>query len=262
MIIIIVVIRFGENTTCTPNKLIFLSNCSFHYSYYHNPTFHILNNLTTNDKKSLSMMLSYSLNRINDDNLSMTIIKNNRSTKPLIRFNLNQIECLNKSLSLKWTSLESSSTLNGEFLRTTFIDKTIMYLPLGKTYLKNLTAIDCSTKIAYRTDSKQLFKLDLNVESTLNDHCTSNNACHPYDTYQCDQIKQRCVCRQPLQSYLIEDQYPICLHIVHNLNQCTMQNVRCLEWCHENSSSKMCTCPKNLARKIYLEDDRGNRHES
>ncbi|CAF1212327.1 unnamed protein product [Rotaria sordida] len=253
--IIIVVVGFGEYRNCTPNKLIFLSNCSFNYYNYSSYLFNN-NNITTNDKRTLSMILPYPLNRNDDNDLLITIINHNKSSKPLIRFNLNMIQCSYKNLLFNWQSLESSSTLNGEFVRTTFINKNIMYLPSGKIYLKNLTKIDCSTKTLYRTDHKQLFKLDLNIESTLNDYCSNDNSCYPNENYQCDHIKHRCICRQPLQSYLIQNQYPICIHIVHTIEQCTMKNIRCLEWCHQNSSSTMCTCPKNTSTKILLDNDR------
>lgn len=259
MLIIVVVVEFGENRTCTPTKLILLSNCSFNYSHYPNYTSHLSNNLTTYDNRTLSMILPYPLNRHENNDSSITIIKNNRSSKPLIRLNLNMIQCSNKNLSLNWTSLESSSTLRGEFVRTTFLDKNIMYLTSGKTYLKNLTTIDCSTKTLYRTDHKQLFTVDLRIESTLNDYCSNDNLCYPLENYQCDLTMYRCMCRQPLQSYLVEDQYPICVHIFPTLDQCTTKTVRCLEWCHQNSSSKICTCPKNVSKKISLDDGRGNR---
>ncbi|CAF2936997.1 unnamed protein product [Rotaria sp. Silwood2] len=202
------------------------------------------------------MILPYPLNRHEGNDLLITIISHNKSSKPFIRFNLSMIQCSYKNLSFNWTSLESSSTLRGEFVRTTFIDKNIMYLPSGKTYLKNLTTIDCSTKTLYRTDHKQLFKLDLHIESTLNDYCSNDNSCYPYENYQCEQTKHRCICRQPLQSYLIQNQYPICIHVVHTMDQCTMKNFRCLEWCHQNSSSTMCTCPKNISTKILLDNNR------
>jgi hypothetical protein len=203
------------------------------------------------------MIVPYPLNTDEEDNLLVTIITHNISLNPLIRFNLNMIQCSNKNLLLNWTALESSSTLHGEFLRTTFIDKNIMYLPSGKTYLKNLTTIDCLTNTIYRTDHKQLFQLDLRIESTLNDFCSNDNSCYPGENYQCNQATHRCICRQPLQSYLIKEHYPICVQPVDTINQCTMKNKRCLPWCHQNSSSTMCICPRDLSTKILLYDNRG-----
>ena len=261
MIIIVVVVKFGENTTCTPNKLVLLSNCSFHhYSHFHDYTSYWFNSQTTNDNHTLSMIVPYPLNKNKENNLSTTIITHRGSLKPLIRFNLNIIQCSNKNLLLNWTSIESSSTLNGEFVRTKLLDTNIMYLSSGRTYLKNLTTIDCSTKTLYRTDHKQIFKLDLRIQSTLNDYCSYDNSCYPLENYQCNQTQHRCICRKPLQSYSIHDQYPICIQVVEYMDQCTMKNIQCLEWCHQNSSSTMCTCPDHSLKKRSLDDDRGNRN--
>jgi hypothetical protein len=260
--IIIVVVGLGENMNCIPNKLILLSNCSFRYSHYHNYSSHLFNNnhhQTTNDNRTLSMIVPYLLNQYEENDLLITILTRHISLKPLIRFNLNMIQCSNKNLLFNWTSLESSSTLHGEFLRTTYIDKNIMYLPSGKTYLKNLTTIDCLTKTLYRTDDKQLFQLDLRIESTLNDYCLNDNSCYPVENYQCNQAIQRCVCRKSLQSYLINNQYPICIQPVQTIDQCTIKNMKCLEWCHQNRSSTMCTCPKEISIKKLLDDNRGKR---
>ncbi|CAF3365842.1 unnamed protein product [Rotaria socialis] len=253
--IVVVVVDCGENTTCTPNKLILLSNCSFHYFYHRNHSSHLFNHITTNDNRTLSMILQYPLHKNVGNDLLMTIITHKKSAKPLIRFNLSMIQCSNMNMLSNWTSLEYSSTLRGEFVRTTFVDKNIMYLPSGKTYIKNLTTLDCLTKTLYRTDHKQLFKLDLRIESTLNDYCSNEHLCYPSESYECDQIKHRCTCREPLQSYSIENRYPICVQLVQNMDQCEMKNLRCLEWCHENSSSSTCTCPKNISTKISLDDD-------
>ncbi len=257
MIIIVVVVRFGETISCIPNKLILLSNCSFRYSHYHNYSSHLFNNKTTNDNRTLSMIVPYPLNINEEENLLITILTHKKSLKPLIRFNLNMIQCSNKNLVFNWTSLESSSTLHGEFVRTSYIEKNIMYLPSGKTFLKNLTTIDCLTKTLYRTDSKQLFQLNLRIESTVNDYCLNDNSCYPIENYQCNQSKNRCNCRKPLQSYLIKNQYPICLQAVQTIDQCSIENNRCLEWCHENSSSIKCLCPKELLIKKFLDNNRG-----
>lgn len=258
--IIIVVVKFGETMNCIPNKLILLSNCSFRYTHYYNyssSSTHLLKNkTTTNDNRTLSMIVSYPLNIYDEENSLITIITNKKSLKPLIRFNLNIIQCTEKNLTFNWTSLESSSTLRGEFVRTSSIDKNIMYVSSGKTYLKNLTTIDCLTKTLYRTDSKQLFQLNLRIESTLNDYCLNDNSCYPYENYQCNQIKNRCICRKPFQSYLIKEQYPICLQAVQTIDQCSVENLRCLEWCHENSSSTMCLCPKEFSTKKFLYNNR------
>ncbi|CAF1284095.1 unnamed protein product [Adineta steineri] len=195
------------------------------------------------------MTVPYSLNRNQDDDFYITIITHNKSLKPLIRFNLNMIECSNKNSLLNWTSLESSSTLHGEFLRTSFIDKNLMYLQSGNTYLKNLTAIDCLTKTMYRTDEQELFQLDLRIESTLNDYCSNENLCYPEENYQCNLIKHRCICRQPLQSYSIKESFSICVQAVDNIDQCTMINKRCLQWCHQNNSTAKCLCPKEISKK-------------
>ncbi len=253
MIIIVVVVRFGENRTCIPNKLILLSNCSFRSSHYHNYSSH----LTTNDNRTLSMIVSYPLNHHEEENLLITILTQKHSLKPLIRFNLNMIQCSKKNVLFNWTSLESSSTLHGEFVRTSSIENNLMYLPSGKTYLKNLTTINCLTKTLYRTDQKQLFQLDLRIESTLNDYCLNDHSCYPKENYQCNSMKNRCHCRTPFQSYLIKDQYPVCVQAVKTIDQCSMENPRCLEWCHPNSSSTMCVCPEELSTKKIVDQNRG-----
>jgi hypothetical protein len=244
--VVSVIVGYGENTACIPNKLILLSNCSFNYLY---------SNLTI-DNRTLSMTVPYSLDTNEKDNLFIKVLTRHRTDKLLIYFNLNIIQCSNKKL-FNWTSVESSSTLHGEFVRTTFLDKNIMYLSSGITYLRNLTTIDCLTKTMYRTDNQELFEINFKIESTLNDYCSNNNLCYPLNIYQCDYQRQRCICRSPLQSYLTKDKYLICIHAVKNLNQCTMKNVRCLEWCHQNSSSTMCICPNDLSKKKYFDNDRG-----
>ncbi len=251
IIIVVVFVRLGENiNSCIPNKLILLSNCSFHYHNYSSY-------LTTNENRTLSMIVQYPLNTNEEENLLITILTSKKSLKPLIRFNLNMIQCSMKSLALNWTSVESSSTLRGEFVRTNHIEKNMMYLSSGKTYLKNLTTIDCLTKTFYQTDPQQLFELDFKIESTLNDYCSNDYSCYPRENYQCNQAKNRCHCRKPFQSYLINDQYPICLQAVQTIDQCTTENMRCLQWCHRNSSSTMCLCPKELSIKKFSDDNRG-----
>ena len=48
------------------------------------------------------------------------------------------------------------------------------------------------------------------------------------------------------------------LHAIsETIEQCTMENMRCFEWCHQNSSSTMCLCPKELLTKKFLYDNRG-----
>jgi hypothetical protein len=244
--VVSVIVGLGEIPACIPNKLIILSNCSFNYPY---------SNMTI-DNRTLSMTIPYSLNNNNEENLFIQIIERHISEKPFIRFNLNMIQCSGDKF-FNWTSVESSSTLRGEFVRTIFTETNIMYLSSGITYLRNLTSIDCLTDTMYRTDNKELFQMNFKIESTLNDYCTNDNLCYPLNIYQCDYERHRCICRSPLHSYLTKDQHSICVHAVKNIDQCTMKNVRCLEWCHLNSSTTMCVCPKDLATKKYLDDDRG-----
>jgi hypothetical protein len=246
-VVFVIVEVSGENTGCIPTKQILLSNCSFNYLY---------SNLTI-DYRTLSMTVPYSLNNNQEEESNfLQILTHERSSKPLIRFNLNMIQCLNKNL-FNWTSVESSSTLRGEFVRTTFIDTNMMYLSSGVTYLRNLTMSDCLTKTIYRTNNQELFQINLRIESTLNDFCSKDNLCYPLDIYQCDYNKQRCICRSHLESYTTKDQYSICIHPVKDIDQCPMQNIRCLEWCHRNRSSIMCICPKDVSIKKYLDNDRG-----
>ncbi|CAF4624719.1 unnamed protein product, partial [Rotaria magnacalcarata] len=80
-------------------------------------------------------------------------------------------QCSNNEF-LNWTSVESSLTLRGEFVRTTFADANKIYLSSGVTYLKNLTMLDCSIKTTYRTNDDELFQIKLKIESTLNDYCS------------------------------------------------------------------------------------------
>jgi hypothetical protein len=240
--VVSVIVGLGESTACIPNKLIYLSNCSYF-------------NMTI-DNRTLSMTVPYSLDKEEDDNLLTKIITRHTSKKALIRFNLNMIQCSNKNI-FNWTSVESSLTLHGEFVRTTFIDTNIMYLSSGVTYLRNLTSIDCLSKTIYRTDNQQLFQINLKIESTLNDYCSEDNLCYPSNIYQCDYERHRCICRSSLQSYLTKDQHLICIHAVKTIDQCTMKNVRCLEWCHQNSSSTMCICPRDISTQKYIYKDRG-----
>ncbi|UJR09129.1 hypothetical protein I4U23_013376 [Adineta vaga] len=248
IIVVVVVVDFGDNTSCTPAKQILLSNCSFQHSQNS-----LLMNKTTNDNRTLTMIIPYSLDRNQQDDFFVTILTKNQS---FIRLNLNFIQCEKKSSLLNWTSLESSSTLQGEFLRVSSIHQSTMYLPSGKIYLRNLSTIDCSTKTIYRTDPNQLFQLDLRIESTLNDYCLDDTSCYPQDTYQCDPIEQHCICRQPFQPYLIKEHHSICIQAVDILDRCPRNNQRCLPWCHENSSSTVCLCPKNFAIKKFSYDHR------
>ncbi|CAF0850570.1 unnamed protein product [Adineta ricciae] len=209
----------------------------------------------TIDKRTLTMTIPYSLHKNSQKAFPVQLITRHQSQKPLIRLDLNLIQCANQT-SLNWTSVESSSTLRGEFVRTVLTEKNIMYLSSGVTYLRNLTSTNCSTKTVYRTDNKELFQVKFKIESTLNDYCSKENLCYPIDIYQCDHEQYRCVCRSPLQSYLTSDQHSICVHAVKNLSQCTIKHVRCLEWCHLNSSATVCTCPKDLAQKKFSNDNR------
>lgn len=244
--VVSVIVGREEITNCTPNKLIILSNCSFNSTS---------TNLTI-DNRTLSMTIPYSLHKHGQKAFPVQLITRHQSEKPLIRLDLNLIQCANQT-SLNWTSIESSSTLRGEFVRTVLTEKNIMYLSSGVTYLRNLTSTHCSTKTIYRTDNKELFQVKFKIESTLNDYCSKESLCYPTDIYQCDHEQHRCVCRSPLQSYLTSDQHSICVHAVKNLTQCTIKHVRCLEWCHLNSSATVCTCPKDLARKKLSNDNRG-----
>ncbi|CAF5219491.1 unnamed protein product, partial [Rotaria magnacalcarata] len=164
-------------------------------------------------------------------------------------------QCSNNEF-LNWTSVESSLTLRGEFVRTTFADANKIYLSSGVTYLKNLTMLDCSIKTTYRTNDDELFQIKLKIESTLNDYCSSEHLCYPENVYQCDFEQHRCTCRSSYQSYLNKYQQSICVHAVENISQCTMNDIHCIEWCHEKRSSTTCTCPKDLSSKKLSDDDR------
>lgn len=245
--VVFVIVELSENTTCSPSKLVLLSNCLFDSSY---------SNMTI-DNRTLSMIVPYSLGEVNhEENSFINVLTHNKSGKPLISLSLNMIQCYNNK-TFNWTSVESSSTLRGEFVRTTLSDSNIMYLSSGITYLRNLTAIDCLTNTIYRTHNKELFQINLKIQSTLNDYCLNDNSCYPLDIYQCDIEQKRCICRSKFQPYLTKDQRSICVHAVENIEQCTMRNVHCLEWCYQNRSSTTCTCPKDMSRKRILENDRG-----
>ena len=261
LMIVVVGLGGGENTSCTPNKFIVLSNCSFRYTHSNNDSSHYSNE-TAIDDRLLSMIVPYAWNQNEEDDLLITIITRSLARKPLIRLNLNLVHCAQHPREFNWTSLESSSTLTGEFVRTTFIDRNIMYLSSGVTYLRNLTALDCSTRTVYRTDEREFFQLDLRLESTLNDSCVDDSSCYPTETYQCDHDRHRCTCRPPFQSHLVKEQYPICIQAVEHSDQCTTKHVRCYEWCHENSSSTMCICPKEFSSKQVSADDRGRRERT
>ena len=248
--VISVIVGSGENPTgCIPTKLIHLSHCSFHFPQSSNLTF---------DNRTLSMTVPYSLDINEDENLSIKVLTRHQLDKSLIHFNLNLIQCSNEQY-LRWTSVESSSTLRGEFVRTTLTNSSIMYLSSGLTYLRNLTMIDCSTKTMYRTKISELFQINLKIESTLNDFCSQEQLCYPLNLYACDFEQQHCTCRRPFQSYQTKDHHSICVHAVENLTECTYDNVRCLEWCQSNSSSNMCLCPTDVAKKRSLTDDRSKR---
>ncbi|CAF0771091.1 unnamed protein product [Rotaria sp. Silwood1] len=208
----------------------------------------------TTDQRTLSMIVPYLLDNNEEENLYIKIITRNISQKPLISFNLNIIQCSNNQL-FNWTSVESSLTLRGEFVRTIFTDTNIMYLSPGITYLRNLTTIDCLTKTIYRTNHNELFQINLKIESTLNDYCSNQNLCYPLNIYQCNLEQHRCTCRSPFQSHLTKTQQSICIHAVEYMDQCTVKNIHCLEWCHHNRSSTMCICPNDLSRKKFLDDN-------
>lgn len=251
--VISIIVGFGENPIgCIPNKLIYLSHCSFHFPQSSNLTF---------DNRTLSMTVPYSLDADEDENLSIKVLTRHRLDKSLIHFNLNLIQCFTDQY-LRWTSVESSSTLRGEFVRTTLTNSSIMYLSSGLTYLRNLTMIDCSTKTMYRTKMSELFEINLKIESTLNDFCSEDRLCYPLNLYTCDFEQQHCICRTPFQSYQTKDHHSICVHAVENLTECShYDNVRCLEWCQtNNSSSNMCLCPKDVTKKKSLLDDRSKKN--
>jgi len=236
VLILSVILNFGETYSCIPNKFVRLSNCSFIYPY---------SNLT-NHQRTLSMTVPYPLDKYEDEHLSLKILQHNRTKQSLIYFNLNMIQCLNYK-QFHWTSVESSSTLHGEFVRTIFSQTNIMYLSSGSIYLRNLTSIDCSTQTMYRTDVDQFFEMNLKIESTLNDFCSSEHLCYPTNIYQCDLVKYQCQCQDPLQAYLTKDKHLLCVHAVDDFRQCTIDNVRCLKWCEQGNSSDLCICPKNVS---------------
>ena len=252
---IIVDVGLGETSTCIPTNSIVLSNCSFYQDDLTNST------TTTTEKRRLSMIVPYALNQSEEENLLISILTRQVSSKALIRLNLNLIRCNVDHKDFLWNSLEFSSTMTGEFVRTTALDRNQMYLPSGTTYLKNLTSIDCSSKTIYRTDDREIFRLDLRVESTLNDHCLDDQSCSPMDTYRCDSTHQRCACREPYQPYLIKNRYPICIHAVPNLDQCQTKQVRCFPWCHINRTASECFCPTEMAVKRFSDNDRGKSND-
>lgn len=243
--VVTVIVGHPENAACFPDKLVLLSNCSFNSSFSH----------MTIDNRTLSMIVPYVLDNNDEDNLFVKALIRNVSQKPLISFNLNIIQCLNNK-SYNWSSVESSLTLRGEFVRTTFIDTNIIYLSPGITYLRNLTTIDCSTKTVYRTNDKDLFQIQLKIQSTLTDQCSNEQSCYPENIYQCDLQRQRCLCRSPYQSYSTKYQQSICVRAVESLDQCTKKDVHCVEWCHYNRSSTLCTCPKEFSIRKLSDDDR------
>ena len=261
MVSVVVVERAQTSAVCTPDKLILLSNCTLNSSFTHDSYFAM-----TIANRTLSMTVPYALhtsNTADDDDLSIKLITRRSPDRPLIRFNLKMIHCSTHG-PLPWSSVEASSTLRGEFIRTTFLDDTnLVYLSSGVTYLRDLTSIDCSTRTLYRTDREQFFRLQLKIESKINDYCTNEHLCYPLNIYQCDYERQRCVCRSPLQSYLTSEHYSICIHAVNDINQCSIKNVHCLPWCQPSSSSStLCLCPEDVSTKKYLHDERGSRRRS
>ncbi|CAF5092738.1 unnamed protein product, partial [Rotaria socialis] len=80
--------------------------------------------------RTLSMIVPYLLDNQEEENLFIKILTRNQEQKPLISFNLNLIRCSNSEF-LNWTSVESSLTLRGEFVRTTFTDANKIYLSSG-----------------------------------------------------------------------------------------------------------------------------------
>ncbi|CAF5147103.1 unnamed protein product, partial [Rotaria magnacalcarata] len=84
----------------------------------------------TIDNRTLSMIVPYLLDNQEEESLFVKILTRTQSHKPLISFNLNLIQCSNNEF-LNWTSVESSLTLRGEFVRTTFADANKIYLSSG-----------------------------------------------------------------------------------------------------------------------------------
>jgi hypothetical protein len=253
--LVTVIVGRVNNSHCIPTKFVRLSNCTF-YSSISN----VYPSMTI-DNRTLSMIVPNVYDQHEHENFSIDIIQRSSSTmSPLVRLNLNMIQCLN-SRTWNWTSVEASSTINGEFIRTTLTDRHRMYLSMGVTYLRNLTSLDCSQRIVYRTDHDDVFRVDFKLESTLNDTCSNSNRCYPLNIYQCDYERHRCTCRSPLQTYLTNNHQAICIHAVKTLDQCTMKHVRCLPWCHRNHSSTVCLCPEQISTKKYLDNNQGNADE-
>lgn len=252
----IIIVRLGETRTCLPNKFILLSNCSFRQFFNSSSSYSM-----TNVNRTLTMIVPYPIDISQNEQAFITLFTSPKSFKPLIRFHLNLIQCTEKNQSFNWTSLESSSTSHGEFVRTSQIDGNLMYLSSGKTYLKNLTSIDCSTQTAYQTASEQIFELDLKIESTTKDFCTSDQSCYPHSHYQCHSGQNRCHCRKPFQIYSIGNHYSICLQAVQTMDQCTTDKIRCVEWCRQNSSRTFCLCPMEISTKKFSSDQREGRKD-
>lgn len=239
----------GDSTNCVPTKSVLLKNCSF-----------IQDERTEQnsfDRRQLSMIVPYALNKSEENQLLISILRRQVSSKALIRLNLNLIRCSNiDRQEIFWFSYEFSSTITGEFVRTNVVDRNQVYLPPGTTYLKNLTSVDCKSKTVYRTDDREIFRLDLRLESTLNDHCFDDQTCSPMETYRCDSIQQRCVCREPFESYLIDEYHPICIQAASSIDQCQTKQVRCFQWCHLNQTSSECFCPQKLAIRRFIDEQR------
>lgn len=240
----LVFIQCFDPSSCSPKKIILLSNCTFRRT---NSSFVFNNNQT------LSITVPH---LFDDENSTVEMIRRRTTSMPIIRLNLNLIQC-SIDRSWNWSSVEASSTLRGEFIRTTLIEPNQMYLSSGVTYLRNLTTIDCKKKIIYRTTNEQIFRIDFKIESTLNDSCSDDQPCFPSDIYQCHREEQRCICRQPFESYLMKDQQAICIHAVQTLDQCPYDLQRCLPWCNQNSSNSQCLCPEKISSKKIRSDNRG-----
>lgn len=241
---LLLVQSFDSASTCSPKKLILLSNC----------TLHLPSSSFSAENRTLSITVP---NTLENEKNFIQLIRRRTSSIPIIRFNLTLIQCSNQR-HWNWNSVEASSTLRGEFIRTTLIEPNQMYLSLGVTYLRNLTSIDCTKKIVYRTSTDQIFRLDLKSESTLNDSCSEENPCSPTDIYQCDRKSQRCICRPPFESYFSTDQPGICLQAVQRIDQCQFDHQRCLPWCNPNNSLSQCLCPEKISSKKLRSDNRGN----
>ncbi|CAF1074078.1 unnamed protein product, partial [Didymodactylos carnosus] len=233
-------------SACSNLTIVYLSDCYFNPLTYINRV----------ESRIVNITVAHIMNP-KEESDSYAVI---RSNPPYyVRITLDVI-CSSMPLKL-WSTLELSSTLNGEFVQTKLNNILLyknhtklpsLYLSSGTFYIRNLTINDCQTNIQYRTNLNEILQFNIRLESNFNDTCNiaQQNSCYPTQNYICDEYSGKCTCRSPLLLY-----QKWCTDFV-NITNCTYYSQRCIKWCEMNDNIDcICPQPETVKKQIIINNN-------